>query len=418
MGRTRGYWWAPDGTALLVARVDETPVKRWYIADPANPARSPAEVAYPAAGTPNADASLILADLAGQPAPVEWDRAAFPYLVTVCWDDKGGSADPLIVVQSRDQRRMQILVADRTTGATSLLREDTDPHWVDIVPGVPAWTADGRIVWTVTQDDTRRLVAAPPGELSSGRPEPLTPAGLQVREILGVDENTVLFTASDEPTQIGLWTYGPDGLRPVSDRPGVFGGRRAGGTTVITGRTLDEDGAEVRVLRDAGGTGGPGGQKRREGDQRQERSEGPLGQQRRGPQGHESREGQGGPGLRIGSYDETPNLSRAAARHAVAGPAPDPFGAAVPLLARAGLGAAAGAARPVRRAAFPAGARGARRLPDLPVVRRAGLRGAGRGRAGHAGPGAGVGPGRGREPRRPGAGGPGRRAARRRGTIQ
>ena len=215
-----------------------------YIADPANPARSPAEVAYPAAGTPNADVSLILADLAGRPTPVEWDRAAFPYLVTVCWDDKGGSADPLIVVQSRDQRRMQILVADRTTGATSLLREDTDPHWVDIVPGVPAWTADGRIVWTVTQDDTRRLVAAPPGELSGGRAEPLTPAGLQVREILGVDENTVLFTASDEPTQIGLWSYGPDGLRPVSDRPGVFGGRRAGGTTVITGRSLDEDGAD------------------------------------------------------------------------------------------------------------------------------------------------------------------------------
>ena len=176
MGRTRGYWWAPDGTAVLVARVDETPVMRWYIADPANPARSPAEVAYPAAGTPNADVSLILADLAGRPTPVEWDRAAFPYLVTVCWDDKGGSADPLIVVQSRDQRRMQILVADRTTGATSLLREDTDPHWVDIVPGVPAWTADGRIVWTVTQDDTRRLVAAPPGELSSGRAEPVTPA--------------------------------------------------------------------------------------------------------------------------------------------------------------------------------------------------------------------------------------------------
>ena len=37
---------------------------RWHIADPANPARSPAEVAYPAAGTPNADVSLILADLA------------------------------------------------------------------------------------------------------------------------------------------------------------------------------------------------------------------------------------------------------------------------------------------------------------------------------------------------------------------
>ena len=87
MGRTRGYWWAPDGTAVLVARVDETPVTRWYIADPANPGRSPAEVAYPAAGTPNADVSLILAELAGRHTIVDWDREAFPYLVTVCWDD-------------------------------------------------------------------------------------------------------------------------------------------------------------------------------------------------------------------------------------------------------------------------------------------------------------------------------------------
>ena len=66
MGRSRGYWWAPDGTALLVARVDETPVQRWYISDPANPGRRPVEVAYPAAGTPNADVSLVLADLAGR----------------------------------------------------------------------------------------------------------------------------------------------------------------------------------------------------------------------------------------------------------------------------------------------------------------------------------------------------------------
>ncbi len=257
MGRTRGYWWAPDGTAVLVARVDESPVMRWYIADPANPGRSPAEVAYPAAGTPNADVSLILAELAGRHAIVDWDRERFPYLVTACWDDKGGSADPLIVVQSRDQRRMRILVADRATGATSLLREDTDPHWVDIVPGVPAWTAGGRIVWTITEDDTRRLVVATPGELSRGGAEPVTPPGLQVCEILGVDGDAVLFTASEEPTEIGLWSHGPGGLARVSPGPGVFAGRRAGGTTVLTGGSLDEDGVTVRVLRDQGDvTGG------------------------------------------------------------------------------------------------------------------------------------------------------------------
>ena len=248
MDRSRGYWWAPDGTALLVARVDETPVQRWYISDPANPGRRPVEVAYPAAGTPNAGVSLLLADLAGRITPVEWDRAAFPYLVTVCWDDRGG-ADPLIVVQSRDQRRMQILTADRATGTTSLLREDTDPHWTDIVLGVPAWTAEGRIVWTVTADDTRRLVVATPEELSGGRAGPVTPPGLQVRDVLGVDGSDVLFTASQEPTEIGLWSYGPGGLAPVADGAGLFTGRRAGGTTVVTSRSLDEDGVTVRVLR-------------------------------------------------------------------------------------------------------------------------------------------------------------------------
>jgi dipeptidyl-peptidase-4 len=46
MGRDRGYWWAPDGERLLVARVDATGVQRWYIADPADPASPPASFRY------------------------------------------------------------------------------------------------------------------------------------------------------------------------------------------------------------------------------------------------------------------------------------------------------------------------------------------------------------------------------------
>ena len=50
MGRDRGFWWAPDGSRLLVARVDNAPVQRWYIASPADPAKPPVEIAYPATG--------------------------------------------------------------------------------------------------------------------------------------------------------------------------------------------------------------------------------------------------------------------------------------------------------------------------------------------------------------------------------
>jgi dipeptidyl-peptidase 4 len=255
MGRLRGYWWAPDGRALLVARVDETPVQRWYISDPAHPDRTPAEIRYPAAGTPNADVSLLLVGLDGSRTPVEWDRGAFEYLVTVVWE---ADHEPLIVVLNRDQNQLQLRTVDPDTGATALLREDTDPQWVDIVPGVPAWTGDGRLVWSADVRGAKRLVVGTPAEHSTGTAETVTPGSLQVRDIIGVDGDTVLFSASGEPTEIGLWSYGPGGLTQVSPDGGLAAGRRAGGTTVLTRRSLDQDGVTVEVLRNKTGGDGTG----------------------------------------------------------------------------------------------------------------------------------------------------------------
>src|SRR5579875_969656 len=259
MGRMRGYWWAPDGSALLAARVDDSPVRRWYIADPANPDRPARQVGYPAAGTPNADVSLVLVSLDGgqesRLTEVTWDREAFPYLVTVCWDEPA-TEPPLIVVQTRDQRRMRLLAADTGTGATSPVREDSDPHWVEIIPGVPARTGDGRIAWTADVAGTRRLLVASAAELGGAAAEPVTPDGLHVREILGTDGQTVLFTASGEdPAEIGLWAHGPAGLsriRADGVPDGVATGQRAGGTTVLASRSLDTSELSVAVLR-AGG---------------------------------------------------------------------------------------------------------------------------------------------------------------------
>ena len=246
MERFRGYWWSPDGTALLTARVDETPVNRWYIADPANPDKPPAEVAYPAAGTPNADVSLMIAGLDGRHTPVTWDRDKFPYLVTATWED----ASPLIVVLTRDQRESRILTVNPATGTTELLRKDTDDKWLDIVPGVPARTSSGHIVWTADADNARRLLVATPDDLASGEAKPVTPADLQVREVLAVDGDTVLFAASKDPAEVHLWTYSQEaGLAQLTTDPGVHSGRAAGGTTLTTTRTLKANGVTVQVLR-------------------------------------------------------------------------------------------------------------------------------------------------------------------------
>jgi dipeptidyl-peptidase 4 len=247
MGRARGYWWSPDGARLLIARVDESPVMRWHIADPANPQRVPAVTAYPAAGTPNAEVRLVIAP-AESPAPgamttepAGWDRKELPYLVDACWDN-----DLLIVAQSRDQKTMRLI--DGISG--ELIREDTDPHWTDVVAGVPAQLADGRIVWTDVSDDTRRLVIAPAAELATAAP--LTPPGLQVRQILGTDGETVYFSASAESTEIGVWRYDAGagdaaGLADVAIAPGVHSVRAMGGTTVVSTRTLEGNQVSVRV---------------------------------------------------------------------------------------------------------------------------------------------------------------------------
>jgi dipeptidyl-peptidase 4 len=243
MGRSRGYWWSPDGSQLLIARVDESPVKRWHIADPANPDKAPAEVGYPAAGTSNADVSLLLATVSKAVtslAEIDWDRAAFPYLTAVAWGDA-----PLMVVQSRDQKIMRLINA----GTGEVLREDADPDWTDVIDGLPAQLPNGDIVWTGISDDTRGLVIAPAAEL--GEAKPLTPPGLQVLAVLDTDGDDVLFAAATEPTEVGVWRYGPGGLVEVATGPGVHAATSAGGTTVLASRNLASNDLSVTVRRNA-----------------------------------------------------------------------------------------------------------------------------------------------------------------------
>jgi len=233
----RGLWWAPDGSRLLLARVDTSPVQQYWISDPADPQAEPVQVRYPKVGTPNADVSLWLTALDDGRVAVEWDRRAFEYLVAVTWDGHG----PLVAVQSRDQRQLHVLAVDPATGRTSVRFRDTDSTWISLVPGVPRYTASGALVWACDRGSARRLIV-------DG--EPVTPDDLQVHEVLDVDGDVVLFAASHDQPDIQLWTYSTGGgLDRVSTEPGVHGGGRAGGTTIIARQSLAQPGTTVVVRR-------------------------------------------------------------------------------------------------------------------------------------------------------------------------
>jgi dipeptidyl-peptidase 4 len=238
MGRSRGFWWSPDGERLLAARVDNSPVRRWHIADPANPGAVPAEVAYPAAGTDNAVVTVSVLGLDGTKVDVAWDNVAYPYLAAAHWS-RGGA--PLLYVQSRDQRSNRVLAVDPDTGATTVLAKEDDEHWVEIMPGVPAWTPDGRLVRIVARGGAFRLAVG--DDLRTG-PE------LQVRSVTSVTSEDVLVRASaEDPTQVHVYRVTADGARRLTTEDGMHAFSRGGDVTVRVAVDLDHFGPTTKVFK-------------------------------------------------------------------------------------------------------------------------------------------------------------------------
>ena len=221
MGRSRGFWWSPDSQRLLVARVDTAEVPIWHIASPADPAATPVPMAYPAAGTANADVSLAIIELDGSRVEVSWDRDAFEYLARAGWAPR---LNPVITVQSRDQRTVVILEVDPDTGATTEIARQTDDYWVELVPGTPTWTGE-RLVTAEDRESARYLVIDGAAATSDA---------LQVRSVVSADEHRVVFTASDDPTEVHVWQLDGEGkLDRLSNQPGVHSAAAGGGTVVV-----------------------------------------------------------------------------------------------------------------------------------------------------------------------------------------
>lgn len=135
MARFTGYWWAPDESHIAVQRVDETPVlieKRFEIyAD----RTEVIEQRYPRAGTSNVHTELWLVPLANPKLPKQVDLNSPDidgkdfYLSRVQWADKDALS---FQIQSRNQRRLELRMADANTGAARLLLAETSESYINL----------------------------------------------------------------------------------------------------------------------------------------------------------------------------------------------------------------------------------------------------------------------------------------------
>jgi len=242
LGRARGHWWSPDGTHLIVARVDERPVQRWWISDPTDPAAEPVAVRYPRAGTANAIVTLHVIEVAtGARVEVDWDEPdRFEYLTRVSWDEHALTLE----VISRRFDGSRVLEVDATTGSTKVVATATSAFWVEPIAGLPARLGDGRLVTSDEVDGVRAV-------LVDGKP--VSPPGFHLSEVLDTDGDAVWCTSSyGDASEDHVWVVGPGRQADrITTGRGLHTAAIGGGTVVV--RSWLEDEQHARTVVRAGG---------------------------------------------------------------------------------------------------------------------------------------------------------------------
>jgi dipeptidyl-peptidase-4 len=193
MGRMTGQWWAPDDRRIAIARVDESPVKVAVRAAIGSSGTAVSEQRYPFAGTPNALVSLEIHRLdGGAPVQVDLGPDTDIYLARVNWLNP----DQLLVQrQSRDQKRLDLLLVEAATGKSRVLLTETSATWINLHDSLKPLADGKRFLWASERSGFRHLYLWDGTTLS-----PVTSGQWPVDELLAVDEaaGTILFNGFRE----------------------------------------------------------------------------------------------------------------------------------------------------------------------------------------------------------------------------
>jgi dipeptidyl-peptidase-4 len=145
--RFTGYWWSPDESHIVLARVDETRVENIVRAEIGNDGSvTMVDQRYPRAGTDNAIVELFVTDLATnafhQIALADTDDI---YLARVNWAQNSQTA--YVQVLNRLQSELDILAVDPNDGSSTIWHEEDSPIWINLTYDFRALD-DGTVIWT------------------------------------------------------------------------------------------------------------------------------------------------------------------------------------------------------------------------------------------------------------------------------
>ena len=204
MGQTSGYYWAPDESYIAYKHFDEAPVplvKRFEIfADRS----TMVEQRYPAAGDPNVIASLmIVSPQTGVQRKVDLGPNQDIYLVRADWS--ANSKQLLYQLQTRDQKRLDLISVDAATLAQRILISETSPTWVNIHADLRFLKERDAFLWSSERSGRNHLYLY---DLDGKLLHPISKGEWGIDNVLAVDEKANrVFVASNRDAVIDKQAY-------------------------------------------------------------------------------------------------------------------------------------------------------------------------------------------------------------------
>ena len=218
----RDAWrWSPDGRRIAFWRFDQSPVETFYMIDETAVYSRPIPLRYPKAGTANSRVRIGVIDL--ETGTTTWiDTGDDPEAYLARMDFAASPTELVIQRLNREQNRVDLLLADVTTGTTRTLITEAAPSWVEIHDDF-TWIRDGRqFLWTSERDGFRHIYLY---DRSGELVRQVTQGSWEVTSIeaLDDDEDWVYFTAiNPTPAERQLFRARlQDGrLQRISTEPG------------------------------------------------------------------------------------------------------------------------------------------------------------------------------------------------------
>jgi dipeptidyl-peptidase-4 len=199
MDQPRGYWWAPDESAIAFTRFDESPVPAQRRFEIQAQRTDVVEQRYPITGGPNVSLKLGLVSLGD--SRVRWidlgpERDI--YLPRVDWLPDSRSLS--FQRQSRDQKSLELLRTDtRSLKTTLILREQADT-WVELHQDLRFLKQQPAFIWAGDRNGRKHLELV---SLDGRQRRALTRGDWQVDELLAVDETAgLVYLAGDTGTSL------------------------------------------------------------------------------------------------------------------------------------------------------------------------------------------------------------------------